>query len=74
MTIGELVEILIYLRNRYELSECEDEAVCDACNILDQFPRMADVYDTLQELKELNVNVRAVKKKEPKNNIKQKRI
>lgn len=55
MTMGELVEILICLRNRYELSGREDEAVCNACNILDQFPRMVDAYDTLQELKGLNV-------------------
>lgn len=55
MTMSELVEILICLRNRYELSGREDEAVCNACNILDQFPRMVDAYDTLRELKGLNV-------------------
>lgn len=54
MTIGELVEILICLRDRYELREREDEAVCNACNILDQFPRMMDACETSQELKWLN--------------------
>lgn len=55
MTIGELVEILICLRDRYELQWNEDEAVCNACNILDQLPRMMDVCDTSLELKRLNV-------------------
>lgn len=53
MTMGELVEILIYMRNKHDLSKSEDDAVCNACNILDQFPRMVDANETLQELKGL---------------------
>jgi hypothetical protein len=51
MTMGEVVEILIRLRDGYDLSRREDDAVCYACNILDQFPRLYDAEKTLQELK-----------------------
>lgn len=44
MIIGELVEILIRLRDGHKLSFREDEAVCCACNILDQLPSMEDAY------------------------------
>ncbi len=51
MTIGELVEILIRLRDSYDLSRCEDDAVCNACNILSYFPRTVDAYETLRGLR-----------------------
>lgn len=42
MRIGEIVETLIQLRNEYQLTFEEDEAVCAACNILDRLPGMMD--------------------------------
>ncbi len=53
MTMGELVEILIYMRNKHDFSKSEDDAICNACNILDQFPRMLNTAETLSELKGL---------------------
>lgn len=54
MIIGEVVEMLIFIRDRCNLSFEEDEAVCYACNILDQLPRMQDAYDVVQQLKTEN--------------------
>ena len=53
MTIGELVEILILVHGRRDLSSREDEAVCEACNILDKLPRQMDVWNAKAELEEL---------------------
>lgn len=52
MIIGEVVEFLISIRDRCSLSFEEDDAVCYACNILDQFPRLSDAESVLQGLKE----------------------
>lgn len=40
MTIGEVVEELIWLRdrNKHELSMQQDQAICNACNVLDKLP------------------------------------
>ena len=42
MKIGEVVEVLIRLRDVFDLSRYEDEAVCVACNVLDRLPIMMD--------------------------------
>lgn len=42
MKIGEVVEKLIYLRDKTSLNRQDDEAVCYVCNILDLFPRMME--------------------------------
>lgn len=53
MTIGELVETLILVHDRGNLNRREDEAVCEACNILDKLPRQMDVWNAKAELEEL---------------------
>lgn len=45
MKIGEVVEKLIYLRDKTSLNQQDDEAVCYACNILDMFPRMMEASE-----------------------------
>lgn len=45
MKIGELVEILIGIRDNAALTDAENEAICAACNILDKLPRMGDAYE-----------------------------
>lgn len=52
MIVGEVVEILIRLRDGHQLTMNEDNAVCYACNILDQLPSMVEADDILQELKQ----------------------
>lgn len=42
MKIGEIVEILIRLRDRHDLTRTEDDAVCAACNTLDRLPNMME--------------------------------
>lgn len=54
MKMGELVEILIRVHDGADLSPREDEAVCEACNILDKFPRLADVEMVKRELSEVD--------------------
>ena len=44
MIIGAIVEELIYLRDKYreDLTRHQDEAICEACNLLDRLPRMEE--------------------------------
>lgn len=45
MKTGEIVEYLIGIRDRIRLTRKEDQAVCEACNILDRFPAMTEYID-----------------------------
>lgn len=45
MVIGELVEILIQLKDRQEVLSREEKALIQACNLLDQLPRMAEATE-----------------------------
>lgn len=59
MTVGEVVETLIALRDRTSLSWREDDDVCEACNILDQLPNTEITYavrDALRKEKEAKRN------------------
>lgn len=42
MKIGEMVEILISLKDQVPLMSIEEEAVIEACNLLDKLPRMEE--------------------------------
>ena len=47
MVIGELVEILDGIRKRRDVLSREEEAIIEACNLLDRLPRLEDAatYD-----------------------------
>lgn len=55
MIVGEVVEILIVMRDRTRLSQREDDAVCDACNILDKLPRLMEVEDVRTALENVTL-------------------
>lgn len=50
MRIGEIVEILIQIRDDCFLSSNEDEAVCAACNILSKLPRTEDELEVQERM------------------------
>lgn len=56
MTNGELVEILIQVRDGHQLKRTEDDAVCAACNILDKLPRMMDTDAAKAALQEFTAD------------------
>lgn len=39
MKIGEIVEVLIRIKDDYSFGDCRKEAVEEACNLLDRLPR-----------------------------------
>lgn len=45
MKIGEIVEILIRVKDDYGYFDCRREAVEEACNLLDKLPRMEEAKD-----------------------------
>lgn len=56
MKIGEVVEELIYLRDKFgryngELTRQQDDAICQACNILAKLPNMEEAigYEPLKD-------------------------
>lgn len=54
MKIGEIVEILIQIRdNSKDITRMEDEALIEACNLLDVLPRMEDGVEYIGRLKNL---------------------
>lgn len=52
MIIGEIVEILIQMRDNMVLDRGTDEAVCAACNILDELPRLEEAEIVREQLRE----------------------
>lgn len=52
MKIGEIVEILIQIRdNSKDITRMEDEALIEACNLLDELPRMEDGTEYRERLR-----------------------
>ena len=49
MTIGEVVEELIYIKKANEIQHPHDEAINNACNMLGKLPRNKSVYEWIQE-------------------------
>lgn len=49
MTIGEVVEELIQIKNHNDIRYPYDEAINSACNILDRLPRQMNVYEWIKE-------------------------
>ena len=47
MKIGEVVEILIDIKDRQRVLSREEEAIIEACNILEKLPRLEEAtnYD-----------------------------
>lgn len=50
MKIGEIVEILIRIKDNYGFGDCRKEAIEEACNLLDKLPQMeeADEYEPIK--------------------------
>lgn len=50
MIIGQVVELLIGIKDQAPLLSMEEEAVIEACNLLDKLPRMeeATTYEPLK--------------------------
>lgn len=44
MKIGEIVEILIRIKDDYRFGDYRREALEDACNVLDRLPREQEAY------------------------------
>ena len=42
MIIGEVVEVLIGMRKNCEIMSREEEALIQACNVLDKLPRLEE--------------------------------
>ena len=61
MKIGEVVETLIWLRNRHDLTRTEDDAVCSACNILDRLPSMMDEDTAKETLRQFSADYEKLK-------------
>lgn len=62
MKIVEIVETLIQMQNKRNLTQMEDEAVRDACNILDKLPRKMDertAQETIQQLTDGHEEIKA---------------
>lgn len=45
MKIGEIVEILIGIKDTQEVFSREEQALIQACNLLDKLPRTAEATD-----------------------------
>lgn len=45
MLIGEIVEYLIGIKDDYPPGSTQEEAVIEACNLLDKLPRMAEATE-----------------------------
>lgn len=52
MIVGGVVEILIQMRDNMVLDQRTDEAVCTACNILDELPRLEEAEIVREQLRE----------------------
>lgn len=53
MRIGEIVEILIQIRDNYSFTSNEDEAICATCNILNKLPRTMEEDTAKERMKSL---------------------
>ena len=42
MKIGEIVETLIRVKDRHHVLSREEEAIIEACNLLDRLPRLEE--------------------------------
>ena len=51
MNIGEVVEELINIKRKYNIGYPNDEAINNACNILDHLPRHKNVDEWIEENK-----------------------
>jgi len=63
MNIGNVIEDMIYLKNKYGISFPDDNAINDACNILARLPRNCEVADWIisNERKDENLGVSVYK-------------
>lgn len=53
MTIGEVIETLMSIRNDCEVMSREDYALVAACNILEKLPIGADVNDIKRQMSKI---------------------
>jgi len=56
MNIGNVIEDMIYLKNKYGISFPDDNAINDACNILARLPRNCEVVDWIISNERRNEN------------------
>jgi len=52
MIIGEVVEILIRIKDQQKVLSREEQALIEACNLLDKLPRMAEATTYEPEVKQ----------------------
>lgn len=57
MNIGNVIEDMIYLKNKYGISFPDDNAINDACNILARLPRNCEVADWIISNEQRNENL-----------------
>ncbi len=61
MRIGEIVEVLIRLRDSHDLTRTEDDAVCAACNTLDRLPAMMEENTAKEALRQFSADYEKLK-------------
>lgn len=64
MTIGEIVEVLIYIRDMSVVLRSDKDALADACNILDELPGDWKAEEARVMLRWLRDHSRMVRKEE----------
>lgn len=57
MTVGELVEGLIYMKEKYDIGYPDDDYINLACNLLDKLPKDGNVgvllaFETMTDIEE----------------------
>ena len=61
MTIGEVIEAMIYIRDRSVVLRSDKDALADACNILDELPSDCTAEDARAMVRWLGRNSRVVR-------------
>lgn len=52
MTVGTLIEELIYMKTKYGICYPDDNYINFACNVLERMPQQLDIWELLNRLKE----------------------
>ena len=55
MTVGALIEELIYLKKKYDIYYPDDNYINLACNVLERMPQQLEIGQLLEKLKEVNL-------------------
>jgi hypothetical protein len=55
MTVGTLIEELIYMKKKYDIFYPDDNYINLACNVLEKMPQQLEVGQLLEKLKEVRL-------------------